>query len=292
MTVLEIIEKSSAYLNRRRVDAPRLQSEQLVAHLLKVPRLQLYLDSGRELSSEQVAACRELVRRRGLRIPLQHLVGSVSFYGFDIQVNAHALIPRPETELLVECAEKLIRDSVSPASTVLDVGTGTGCIAIALAARNPHIRLAALDISSDALTLARANADRHQVGDRIDFVHGDGIEALSTQARFDVIVSNPPYIARSEIANLQPEVRDHDPRLALDGGSDGLDFYRRLSVHAAGRLASGGAMVLEIGDEQADRVTQILSSENWIVEPPVQDYSGRERCLITRSQQCTGGSTG
>jgi release factor glutamine methyltransferase len=282
VTVLEIIQKSTAFLTGKGVESPRLQSESILAHVLQLPRMQLYLNFQRELSEPEISSCRELVRRRGRREPLQHVLGSTSFCGLEIRVNRHALIPRPETEQLVALAESFLDRLDASAPTVLDLGTGTGCIAIALAAQVPSAVIVASDLSAEALNLARANAAAAGLQNRIPFLQGDGFQSLPTGTCFDLIVSNPPYIPSGEIGSLQPEVRDHDPRLALDGGPDGLAFYRMLASMAPGRLTPAGGLMVEFGDGQAGAINAILAGENWIVEPPVPDYSGRERFLIAR----------
>jgi release factor glutamine methyltransferase len=165
----------------------------------------------------------------------------------------------------------------------LDFGTGSGCVAIALAVKSPKARVAALDISADALQLARENARRNGVVDRIEFVRGDGLSALTRDIRFNVIVANPPYIPSWEIKELQPEVRDYDPRVALDGGPDGLQFYRHLCAEAAERLKPGGRILLEFGDGQKEAVAELFDQENWVVESILEDYTQRPRILIARS---------
>ncbi|MCU0772123.1 MAG: peptide chain release factor N(5)-glutamine methyltransferase [Verrucomicrobia bacterium] len=282
MTVLETIQRSTEFLDRKGVDSPRLQSESLLAHVLGLPRMQLYLNFQRELTAAELDACRDLVRRRGQRMPLQHLVGSVSFCGLEIRVGRQALIPRPETEQLVDHATALLRASTAPSPRVLDLGTGTGCIAIALAVRCPAARILATDLSLDALALAQSNALAHQVTQRVGFLQADGLRGLPDKAVFHLIASNPPYIPTAEIEQLQPEVRDHDPRAALDGGADGLDFYRAIAVQAAAHLVPEGALLVEHGDGQSPAITGLLLRENWIVDPPLPDYSGRERFLVAR----------
>jgi release factor glutamine methyltransferase len=279
---LEIIQKSTAYLAGKGVESARLQSESILAHVLQLPRMQLYLDFQRELGEPTVALCRELVRRRGNREPLQHLLGSVSFCGLEIRVNPHALIPRPETEQLVELADVFLRalDTASP--QVLDFGTGTGCIALAVASQCLTARICACDVSAEALNLARTNALSLRLHERITLFHGDGFSALPADTCFDLIVSNPPYIPGAEVETLQPEVSQHDPRLALDGGSDGLDFYRLLATRAAQYLHPQGRLMVEHGDGQSSAIAELLTGEKWIVEPSIADYSGRERFLIAR----------
>jgi len=282
VTVLEIIQKSTTFLTGKGVESPRLQSESILARVLQLPRMGLYLNFQRELTESELTTCRELVRRRGRREPLQHLLGSTSFCGLEIQVNGHALIPRPETEQLVEHAETFLRSIKTPAPTVLDLGTGTGCIAITLASRFPGAEVTASDVSGEALNLARANAAALGLQDRISFLLGDGFQPWSAGACFDLIISNPPYIPSTEIGTLEPEVKDHDPRIALDGGSDGLDFYRMLATLGSGHLKPAGKLMVEFGDGQASAITGVLGGENWIVEPPLADYSGRERFLVAR----------
>ena len=319
MTVLEAIQKSAEFLAKKGVESPRLQTELLLAHLLQLPRMKLYLNFERALTPAETDVLREFVKRRGRREPLQHITGSTSFCGFEIAVNRHALIPRPETELLAEagweflssCGRESAHSSeqndqrrLTSAATALDFGTGTGCIAIALAAKCPAAKIVATDISTEALALAGENAVRNNVADRIEFVPGDGFAALEdgwgerprepgenasadgspgvSPHQFDLLISNPPYIPSAEIATLQPEVRDFDPRGALDGGADGLDFYRKLAVAAKPFLKPAGKIMLEFGDGQADAIRKIFETEKWIVEAVREDYSHRQRILIAR----------
>ena len=323
MTVLEAIQKSAEFLTKKGVESPRLQTELLLAHLLKLPRMKLYLNFERVLTPAETDALREFIKRRGQREPLQHITGSTSFCGFEIAVNRHALVPRPETELLAESGwEYLAKLEQSPhlagghplpagrgegrgeGRVALDFGTGTGCIAIALAAKCPSAKIIATDISADALALAKENAGRNNVADRIEFLQGDGFAALQDVGQasclspsekkkletggtpvlhFDLIISNPPYVPSAEIATLQPELRDFDPRAALDGGADGLDFYRKLAAEAKPFLQPGGKIMLVFGDVQADAILTIFEAEKWIVEAVRDDYSHRARILIAKS---------
>jgi len=264
------------------VDSPRLQAELLLADLLGLPRMKLYLNFERALTPAEADALRERVVRRGRREPLQHITGSASFCGFEIAVNRHALVPRPETELLAELGWSFLSTLGAPPSTALDFGTGTGCLAIALAAKCPAATITATDISADALALARENAAKNRVIDRIEVVQGDGLAALPPESQFDLIISNPPYVPSAEIMTLQPEVRDFDPRVALDGGTDGLDFYRRLAAEAKPFAGPRGKIMLEFGDGQAEAVRRIFETEKWIVEAVKADYSRRERILIAK----------
>jgi release factor glutamine methyltransferase len=282
VTVLEVIQRSAGFLQNKGVESPRLQIELMLGQVLKVPRLKLYLNFDRVLTEAELERLRDMVKRRGAREPLQHILGTTSFCGFEIKCSPAALIPRPETELLAERAWQFLAARPSQPWAVLDLGTGTGCIAIAVAGHAPAARLHLVDVSPEALASAQENAALNRFTDRFVFHQGDGFAALPAGARFDLIISNPPYIASEEIATLSPEVRDFDPRLALDGGGDGLDFYRRIAREAGAWLQKQGALMLEFGDGQAPALEKIFSDEKWIVEEVVSDYSPRPRILIAR----------
>lgn len=279
MTVHEVIQRGAEFLQRHGVDSPRLQSELLLAHVLRLPRLQLYLNHDRPVVEPELGAVRALVQRRAKREPLQHLVGSASFYGLEVAVSPAVLIPRPETETLVELALAALNRLGTPDAQVLDFGTGSGCVALALAAQCPAAHLHALDVSAAALVLAQANAERHGLGKRVGFYQGDGFRALPVGLRFDLIVSNPPYIPTAEIATLQPEVRDFDPRGALDGGVDGLSFYRLLAGESAAWLRSGGGLFAEFGDGQSEAVTRLFTDAGWSRVAVHCDLDGRPRVI-------------
>ena len=285
MTVLEVIQRSTEFLSKKGVESSRLQTELLLAHVLGLPRMQLYLNFERELSTAELARVRELVKRRGQREPLQLIVGSTSFCGLEIAINRHTLIPRPETELLAEHGWSFL-NSISTSEphplAALDFGTGSGCLAIALAVKCPAAEVWAVDISAEALALAGQNAARHDVSERVRFIQGDGFTTLPSTIQFHLLIANPPYVPTAEIDRLEPEVRNHDPRQALDGGLDGLDFFRRLASEGAARLKPAGRIMLEFGDGQASVVRQLFEAEKWIVEQIVDDYTQRPRILIAR----------
>jgi release factor glutamine methyltransferase len=284
VTVLEIIQRSTEFLSKKGVDSARLQSELLLADVLKLRRMQLYLNFERVVTKLEEDALRERILRRSKHEPLQHILGTACFCGLDMAVNAHTLVPRPETELLAEKAWEFLGQRPAAggklAPSALDFGTGSGCLAILLAVKCSSATLVACDISSDALSMARANAARHGVSERVQFLLGDGFLALEGKSQFDLIVSNPPYIPTGEIDGLEPEVRDHDPRAALDGGADGLDFYRRLAGEALGWIKPGGKLMAEFGDDQAEKVRAIFEKQNWVVEQVVEDYTHRPRHII------------
>jgi len=285
VTVLELIQRTTEFLKKKEVDSPRLQAELLLAHVLKLPRMQLYLNFERIPTTAEVDAYRELVRRRGLREPLQHILGSVSFCGLELTVNRHVLVPRPETEILAERGWQFLQEQVQLGAQnplVLDYGTGSGCLAIALAVNCAQTTIHAVEISEQALEVAKQNMVQHRVADRIHLWRGDELSAVPAGLRFRLIISNPPYIPSAEISELQPEVRDYDPREALDGGADGLDYYRKLACKGANLLEPEGRLMLELGDDQATAVGALMTEQKWIVEPVVEDYTQRPRIMIAR----------
>ena len=280
MTVLEGIQKSTEFLERKGIESARLHAELLLANVLKLPRIQLYLSFDHVLKEQEVDAFREYVRRRGQREPMQHIVSSTSFCGIELAVNKNALVPRPETELLAETGWCFLSSLKAEIPRAWDIGTGSGCIAIALSKKCPNVRVLASDISMTALELAKHNAATNNVAGQIEFSVQDGFTSASQDRQFDLIISNPPYIATAEIETLEPEVREFDPHIALDGGADGLDFYRRFALEAGQFLKSHGKLMLEFGDGQAEVIKKIFQNQNWIVEAIQEDYTHRPRILI------------
>lgn len=275
MTVLEVIQSATGYLEKNGVEDARLNAEHLLAHALgKKRRLDLYLEFDRPLSDAERAPLRELVRARGQGTPLQHLLGTAEFLGRSFLCDARALIPRPETEQLVELVRPLV-----PAgeARLLDVGTGSGVIAISLALDHPAATVIATDLSPDALALAGENAARLNAD--VHFIEADLLP--SAQAPFHLIVANLPYIPRADIPTLSREVR-RDPASALDGGEDGLDLVRRLCAQAPAHLTPGGHLALEIGHDQADRVADLLAAAGFEAIAIHRDYPGVERFLTAR----------
>lgn len=277
MTVLEAIQQAARRLENADVESPRVNAELLLADVLRVRRMTLVLDSRRELSADNLTELEAKLRRREAREPVQHILGTAEFYGREFQVNRHVLVPRPETELLAEWALQTIAASSVEAPCLLDFGTGSGCLAITLALERSTASVLAVDISGDALAVAKANASSLKAP--VTFLLGDGFAALPASLKFDGIVSNPPYIPSREIAGLDPEVRDHDPLLALDGGADGLEFYRRLANEAPAWLKPGGWLALEFGDGQAADLLKIFGAAPWRGAEVRKDDTGRERML-------------
>jgi release factor glutamine methyltransferase len=280
VTVLEVIQRSSEFLGRKGVESPRLQVELLLSHVLQLPRLKLYLNFEKTLTEAELDRVRGMVKRRGDREPLQHIVGSTSFCGYELAVNRDVLIPRPETEQLAEKAWQQLEKLSS--ARVLDYGTGSGCLAITLALKCAQVEIHAVDISEPALAMAQKNSAVHGVGERIRFYASDGFSSLPRNLQFDLIVGNPPYIRSADIPHLQAEVRDYDPRSALDGGADGLEFYRRIASEAPRWLRPGGILLLEFGDGQEKALAEMFSTAPWRAASIALDLSGRPRILIAQ----------
>ena len=268
MSLLDVLKGASEFLSKQGVEQPRLNAEHLLAHVMGLKRMDLYLQFDRPLGENERAPLRDLVRRRGTGLPLQHLLGTVEFFGRTFKSDARALIPRPETEQLVERA--LTYKSLS---NILDVGTGTGVIPLTLTLERPEAKVTATDISREALSLAQENAVLLNV-EKITFLEADLIPLkLSETGPFDLITSNLPYIPSGDIAGLSREVR-HDPLLALDGGVDGLDLIVRLAPLAAEHLAPEGHLLLEIGIDQSEQVIACLAGPNDRDIIALPDYQG------------------
>ena len=290
-TVLKIIQWTTEYLKGKGIENSRLDSEVLLAHLLKLDRVGLYLNFDRPLSREELSSFREMVKRRGAREPLQYIIGRQEFWSLDFKVTPDVLIPRPETEILVEEALRTVRSETLDVRrqdhaplTILDLCTGSGCIAISIAHELKDAVVYAVDASGVALAIARENAEKNGVKDRIIFLQGNLYEALTSHVSrttsFDLIVSNPPYVKSSDIPNIQPEVRDFEPRMAVDGGFEGLDFYRRIVAGASGYLAPGGWLMVEVGEGQAEAVSEMIRDACGFDQAfRVKDLAGIERVV-------------
>jgi len=274
ITLAEVLRRSTEYLETHGSPTPRLDAELLLAHGLGLTRIDLYTQFERQLSEEELAACRELIRRRGQREPVAYVIGRWGFRRLELDVDARVLVPRPETELLVDRCLALLDGGEQPA--VLDVGTGSGAIALALKDERPDAQVLACDVSGDALAVASANAER--LGLEIEFARSDLLEAVPG-GPFQLIVSNPPYVSESELATLEPEVAEHEPRLATVAGADGLEVYRRLLPQAAARLVDGGHLVLECGAGQAPVLAAELERVGYADVGVDRDLSGIERVV-------------
>ncbi len=278
-TILSILEWTTGYFRTHAIDSPRLDAEILLAHSLELRRIDLYLRYDQPLGADELAAFKALVRRRASREPVAYIIGRREFWGLDVLVGPEVLTPRPETERLVETALAVLDGCEKP--LVLDLGTGSGCIALALAHDCPRARVIATDISRAALAVARENVFRHGLTDRIQLAAAKDLELFDPRcACFDLIVSNPPYVPTADIDALAPEVRKYEPRGALDGGDDGLAVYRRIVPAAAFLLRAGGGLVLEIGWDQGRSVTQLARRTGLYADIRcVADYGGRDRVV-------------
>lgn len=271
-TLLKVLNWTKDYLAGKGVENARLEAEWLLCEVLSLDRVGLYLNFDKPLQDDELTSYRSMVARRAKREPLQHILGTQEFMGLEFITTAAALIPRHDTEVLVSEALR-----VAPAARkVLDIGSGSGCIAIAIARNLPDAAVVAVDISSPALELARRNAELNAVA--VDFRLGSLFEPL-TGERFNLVVSNPPYIPAAEIKNLQPEVRDFEPKAALDGGADGLDFYRRIIPAAAEYLTADGWLLLEVGAGQAAEVSEMFASNGFSAIFTATDSGGIERVV-------------
>ncbi len=280
ISVEEMVRRSERVLVQSGVEVPRRNAEYLVAFSLGCERWQLYVDRRRQLSPDEAKNCRTLTDFRAGGVPLAYLLGTVGFHNLELKVDRRALIPRPETELLVNLALEWLKTLSGLRPRVLDLGCGSGNIALALARQFPGCEVFASDISPLALSLARENAGELGLASGIDFRLGDLFEPWADRSTtgFDLIVSNPPYLTRAELAGAPREVRDHEPRPALDGGEDGLAVVRRLIGKSPGYLRPGGRILLEIGSGQGRQALNLLEADGHFTDCEIfQDLAGRDR---------------
>lgn len=277
-SITEAILEATKVLRVAGLYEPKREAASLLASVLNKDRTFLITHGEEYLTAEDFAAFQRHIRRRAGGEPLQYITGYQEFFGLSFEVSSAALIPRPETELLIEAALDLIPDSASP--LICDIGTGTGCIAISLLHERPRARAVAVDISADAVRLATRNAARHEVTERIKFVIADSFEAFPAKPAFDLIVSNPPYIADRDWPGLQREVRDHEPRTALTSGSDGLSMIQRLIKGAPAFLVDGGYLVIEIGYDQRAAVEEMIDASTWKISAIRDDLQGIPRTVV------------
>jgi release factor glutamine methyltransferase len=277
-TIREVLSWTRGYFEGAGIVQPRLEAEILLAHALEVDRLHLYLSPDKPLSVEERSRFRTFVQRRRAGEPLQHLIGEVTFFGLRFSVSRDALIPRSETEELLDHTLRLApRDREI---RCLDLGTGSGVIAVCLARYLPRAAVTAADVSSAALDLARANATLNDVAERIEFIESDWFE--NVPGRFDLVVSNPPYVASGAVSGLAVEVRDHEPRVALDGGETGTQVISSILSDVGAHLLPGGRVLLEIGDGQGGEVSRQMGAAGLTDVRIDRDLSGRERFASAR----------
>lgn len=274
-TIGGILEWTKQYFSGKGVDNPRLDAEVLLSHILCRDRLYLYVHYDQPLSVEELAAFRECVRKRAARVPVAYITGEKEFFGLTFSVSPAVLVPRPETELLVETVVKRLAGKSAP--RIVDLGTGSGAITVSVLTQLPQATAVAVDISAAALAVAQTNAKRHAVAERVEWKQGDFWQPVS--GLFDAIVSNPPYIPAADVRALAPEVQN-EPVLALDGGLDGLDYYRRLLSDGDAYLAPGGFIAVEIGINQAAAIGSLAGQSPFIVADVTADYAGIERVMV------------
>jgi release factor glutamine methyltransferase len=279
LSIAGVIDAAARTLAQARVENPRLDAELLIAEAAGVTRAKLFAGSI-ELDDKTQCRFEELIRRRAAREPLAYITGRKEFYSLEFKLGPGALVPRPETETIVDLALKFAAERRN--CRLLDIGTGCGAIALAVASNAPGVRVVATDILTDALAIAHRNAIRLGLESRARFIHADCWDTLDCGellGRFDIVVSNPPYVCDSEIAGLEPEIRDFEPRIALDGGPDGLNFYRRIVAGLGDHLFDSGAVILEVGKGQAAAVAAMLQAAGCVNVSVSNDLGGTPRAV-------------
>jgi release factor glutamine methyltransferase len=276
-TVESLLRWATDDFRARGIDTPRLDAELLLARALGATRIQLFVDSKRPLDEGELARMRELVKRRRAREPVAYILGEREFYGRTFRVDRRVLVPRPDTEALVEMALERTR-AVSMSMRALDLCTGSGCVAVTLARERPTAFVMASDLSEDALAVARDNALRLGAYN-VALRRGDLFAAVDASRRFDLVTSNPPYVSAGEVLSLQPEIREHEPRLALEGGDDGLAVLRRIVAEAPPHLAEGGVLAVEVGAGEAPAVVELFGRAGYDHVEVRRDYARIERVV-------------
>lgn len=278
ITVLESIKLSTQFLTEKGIDSPRANAEILLADILNCKRLDLYLLFDRPLTEFELQRYREYLKRRGTFEPLQYITGKVEFYGIEILVDRSVLIPRPETEILVENIIK--QCSAKTKLSILDIGCGSGNISIALAFNLTSAKITSTDISDEAIKIASQNAEQNNVADKITFVKHDILkEDLDNFKSFDIIVSNPPYVSKEKFSSLQKEITNFEPRVAVTDEKDGYTFFRVIAEKASKKLNDKGKLFFEIAEGQSNEVVQIMSTKNFTNIEIIKDYQGIDRIV-------------
>jgi release factor glutamine methyltransferase len=286
-TVRRLLEWTTPFLARKGLDSPRLAAEMLLAHVLAVPRIRLYTDYERVLPEKLLASYRDLVKRAAQSEPVAYLTGTAPFFNLEFQVTRDVLIPRPDTETLVEAVLQLSRNTAGLESPrVLDLCTGSGCVAAAIAYHHKNSTVTATELSPAAAAVARRNIERLGLSERVGVEEGDLFEPLARvvdQRPYDILVANPPYIPTGQIASLDPSVRDFEPHAALDGGLDGLAIHRRILRGAPDRVSPGGHVLLEIAFDQAAAALAMAADFPTLTAPRIiKDHAGHDRVLSLR----------
>ena len=275
--MLESLQLSTDFLEKKGIESSRLNAELLLSEILKCKRLDLYLKFDQPLKENEVDTYREWIARRGKFEPLQYITGNVEFYGLAFKVTPDVLIPRPETEILVEEVIKFCKDKTG--LKILDIGTGSGNIPIALAKNLHDVEITAIDISEKALSIARENAAANGVEQKIHFITAD-VKNYISDFQFDIVISNPPYVSKEEYPNLQKEITNYEPLVAVTDSNDGLDFYRTIAERAKLLLKSNGKIFLEVGKDQARFIADIIEKNDFINIYFVKDYQQIDRVVV------------
>jgi len=287
-TIIQLLNETQKYFEKKGIESPRLDAEILLAFALSKERIKLYIDFESPINDKELSTFRDLVKRRAKREPVAYIMGFKEFWSTNLKVTEDVLIPRPETELIVEQTLKLIKANYLKGHKIVaaDIGTGSGAISIALAKEFSDISFFSVDISLKALKVAKQNIYLNGLESQVFAVCADSYYAFKEIEVFDFILSNPPYVLKSDIAGLQPEITDFEPYLALDGGADGLDFYRNSLSGLCRVLKPGGFAVFEIGEEQGKSVTGIFEESEAFAEVDVlKDYSGKDRLITARKKE-------
>jgi release factor glutamine methyltransferase len=278
LSIAEAVSEGALRLRAAGIPDSRRESATLLAYAIGRDRTYVITHNNDSLVERQVESFRAFISRRVAHEPVQYITGHQEFFGLDFEVTPDVLIPRPETELIVEAALELLKDVKAP--TFADIGTGSGCIAISLLHELTHARAIATDISAAALQIAQRNAERHGIADRLTLVESDCLDAVNQSESFDLVASNPPYVADNELATLQPEVRDYEPRAALFCGPDGLGIIRRLLIEAPRRLRPRRHLVFEIGLGQLEAVELLVDPRTWTLREIRNDLQGIARTVV------------
>jgi release factor glutamine methyltransferase len=281
-TILDLITWGTEYLSEKSIDDSRLNIELMLAHVLQLQRIQLYTNFDRPLSENELAQFKSLLKRRLTHEPLQYILGETEFMGLKFVVDKRVLIPRPDTEILVEkVIDRIKMDfSTEPTIRILDIGTGSGCIAVSLAKMIPNVSVLSIDRSDEALQIAAINAETNGVAGKVAFANKDFLTDNEFSQIFHCIVSNPPYISNKEYTVLDPEVREFEPKLALADGSDGLTFYHSIAKRCNTNLTENGFVAVEHAFDQSDDIQKIFGEHGWKNISVIKDYNGNYRCII------------
>jgi release factor glutamine methyltransferase len=279
-TIKALLEWTTKFFSSKGIDSPHKEARTIMAHVLACKPIDVVARSEDEPTDAERSRFKSLIQKRAEGCPTAYLTGQRDFYLLSFEVSPAVLIPRPDTEMLILAAADALKPLNQP--RILDLGTGSGCIAVSLAHQWKTAHITAVDVSPEALAIARRNATTHGVAERVTFLQGDLFAPLVAEAKYEMIISNPPYIAPTEIETLAPEVRDHEPRLALDGGPDGLDFYRRIAHNSEQHLAPDGTVLVEIGYNQGNTVPELFRAAGFTQVKLQKDLSQRPRVVLAR----------